>query len=87
MDKTEFSFDWIIEDSDNRITELLALHRFKQWDVAFVKAKIRISDNEFVTRYEAGNPLLEGIKHFKTFSRAQKYYNQLVDRLIQSGAR
>lgn len=87
MKKIEFSFDWIIRDTDNRKTELLDFYKQGQWDVVLVEVQLRMHGNEFSTHYEAGNPLLGGVKSFKTLPRARRYFRDMVGDLVRSGAR
>ena len=85
MDKIEFGFDWILQDNKNRTAELCDFYKEGEWEIAYVKANIRMGycdgREEWTTRYEVGNPLFGGIKNFSSFAKADKYFYELVGRV------
>ena len=83
----EFSYDWIIKDGYRYRAELLALHKGVRWDLALVKAYITEiwADGSMTTKvvYRTGNPLLGGIRDYKSFKTAQRKYNELLSAIIK----
>lgn len=72
----EFSFDWIIKSNQNRLVRDYDLYSENGYDIVLVTVK-----NENGTHYEAGNPLLGGVKHFKSYKTANKYFYELIGRV------
>lgn len=77
---SSFSFDWILESGSRRKAQLIDFYKEGQWEVAFVEVRINDGD-EWVMRYEVGNPLLGGIKHYSAYNTAEKYFFELIGRI------
>lgn len=82
MKKTSFSFDWIIHDTNPnyRRTELIDLYKSKGYDIVFIKVHLNqgIKSDDWVIRYEVGNPLLGGVKTYKSYANAERHFYELI---------
>lgn len=76
-----FSFDWILNETENRKVECIDYYSEGGYDLIFVRSQIRCNGDEWETRYESGNPLLGGIKSYNSYNNAEKYFYELIGRI------
>ena len=78
-----FSFDWILRETENREVECLDFYREGDYDLILVRVQMKNRDG-WETRYESGNPLLGGIKSYNSYNNAEKYFYELIGRVHRS---
>lgn len=78
----EFGFDWILNETDSHKVELINFYKEGQWEIVFIKVENRNSmTGEWDTHYEAGNPLLGGVRAYASYKSAEKKFYDLVGRV------
>lgn len=75
-----FSFDWIVKSTENRKVECLDFYTENGWDIVLLRVQTKGIDG-WVTRFEAGNPLLGGVKSYSSWNTAEKYFFELLGRV------
>lgn len=79
-DNSKLQFGWILESNSTQRANLLNFYEEGQWQIAFVERKMCIN-NDWETSYIVGNPLLGGLKTYRSYNTAEKYFFEMVGRI------
>lgn len=81
----KFSFDWILESNENRKAECLDFYTKNGCDIVLLSVQTNFATPEWIQKYEVGNPLLGGVRTYRSYKRARAYFDRIVGLLDKKG--